>query len=124
MMSDINSCSGDCSACGSECISAGEGGATVTLNLDDGTSVECAVLTIYSAAGREYIALLPLNENGENEDGEVYLYRFSEENGEPTLENIEDDDEYEAASDGFDQWLDDQEYNDLVYEEEEEPSAE
>ena len=54
----------------------------------------------------------------------MHLYRFSEENGEPTLENIEDDEEYEAASDGFDQWLDDQEYNDLVYEEEEEPSAE
>ena len=123
-MSDNNSCGGDCSACSSECISAGEGGATVTLNLDDGTNVECAVLTIYQAAGKEYIALLPLNENGENEDGEVYLYRFSEANGEPTLENIEDDDEYEAASDGFDQWLDDQEYNDLVYEEEEdEPSA-
>lgn len=114
-MSDKNSCSGDCSSCGSDCVTNGEGGATVTLNLDDGTTIECAVLTIYEAAGREYIALLPLNENGENEDGEVYLYRFTQENNEPTLENIEDDDEYEAASDGFDQWLDDQEYNDLVY---------
>ena len=28
--------------------------------------------------------------------GEVYLYRYSEdENGQPNLENIEDDDEYE-----------------------------
>ena len=78
--------------------------------------MECVILTIYKAAGREYIALLPLNEKGENEDGEVYLYRFTTgENGEPSLDNIEDDDEYEAASDGFDQWLDDQEYNDLVY---------
>lgn len=111
-MSDNNSCSGNCAGCGSDCAS---NGATVTLNLDDGVTVECAVLTIYPAAGRQYIALLPLNEDGENEDGEVYLYRFTEENGEPTLENIEDDDEYEAASDGFDQWLDDQEYNDLVY---------
>ena len=118
-MSDKNSCSGDCAGCGSDCVSNGANGATVTLNLDDGATVECAVLTIYPAADKQYIALLPLNEDGENEDGEVYLYRFTEENGEPTLENIEDDDEYEAASDGFDQWLDDQEYNDLVYMDEE-----
>ena len=118
-MSDNNSCNGNCESCGSDCITAGEGGATVTLDLDDGSRVECAVLTIYQAAGKDYIALLPLNENGENEDGEVYLYRFSEENGQPTLENIEDDDEYEAASDGFDQWLEDQEYDDLVYYDEE-----
>ncbi len=115
-MSDKNSCNGDCAACGSDCVPGSDGNATVTLNLDDGTTVECAVLTIYPAAGKEYIALLPLDENGENEDGEVYLYRFTQENGEPILENIEDDDEYEAASDGFDQWLDDQEFDDLVYE--------
>lgn len=120
-MSDNNSCSGNCSSCGSNCFTDGDKNATVTLNLDDGTDVECVILTIYKAAGREYIALLPLNEKSENEDGEVYLYRFTTgENGEPSLDNIEDDDEYEAASDGFDQWLDDQEYNDLVYEEEEE----
>ena len=93
---------------------------TVELTLDNDEIIECAILTVYEAAGKEYIALLPLNEDGENEDGEVYLYRFSEANGEPTLENIEDDDEYEAASDGFDQWLDEQEYDELVYEEDEE----
>lgn len=114
-MSENNSCNGNCESCGSDCTATGENGATVTLDLDDGSRVECAVLTIYQAAGKEYIALLPLNENGENEDGEVYLYRFSQTDGQPTLENIEDDDEYEAASDGFDQWLDDQEYDDLVY---------
>ena len=32
----------------------------------------------------------------------------------PVLENIEDDDEYEAASDGFDEWLDALEYDELV----------
>ena len=112
-MSDKNSCSGDCASCGTECISSGENGATVTLNLDDGSTVECAVLTIYPAAGKQYIALLPLNENGENEDGEVYLYRFTEENGEPTLENIEDDDEYDDVADAFDEWLDEQTYAEI-----------
>ena len=85
---------------------------TVTLTLDDDTELECAVLTIYEVDGKEYIALLPMDE-AENEDGDVYLYRYSEVDGEPTLENIEDDEEYEAAADGFDEWLDEQEFEEL-----------
>ena len=71
-------------------------GVTVTLTLDNDETLECAVLTIYEAAGRQYIALLPLDENREeSEESDVYIYRFSEtEDGEPNLENIEDDDEY------------------------------
>ena len=90
---------------------------TVTLTLDDDTEVECAVISIYEAAGRQYIALLPLG--GEEEDnGEVYLYRYSEdESGEPQLDNIEDDDEYEIAADAFDEQLDLAEYDELVDEE-------
>ncbi|GFI36870.1 DUF1292 domain-containing protein [Lachnospiraceae bacterium 50-23] len=83
---------------------------TVTLTLDNDEVVECDVLTTYTVNDREYIALLPLNEDGENEDGDVYLYRYSEEDGEPTLANIEDDEEYEMAADGFDEWLDEQEF--------------
>ena len=30
--------------------------------------------------------------------------------GEPELENIEDDDEYEIAADAFDEWMDTQEF--------------
>ena len=69
---------------------AGEG-ETITLTLDNDESIECSILTIYEAAGNEYIALLPLNEKGENEDGEVYIYRYHQENGTPILENIEND---------------------------------
>ena len=83
---------------------------TVTLTLDNDEVVECDVLTTYTVNDRDYIALLPLNEDGENEDGDVYLYRYSEEDGEPTLANIEDDEEYEMAADGFDEWLDEQEF--------------
>ena len=76
---------------------------TVTLTLDNDKEVECAVLTIYEVDGKEYIALLPLDEDGDNEEGEVYIYRYKEVDGEPTLENIESDDEYEAAADAFDE---------------------
>ncbi len=92
-----------------------EGRDTVTLTLEDDTELECMVVTTdLEADGRSYIALLPL-EGIESEEGEVYLYRFEEsEDGEPILENIESDEEYEAASDAFDEWLDSQEYDELV----------
>ena len=32
---------------------------TVTLTLDDGSEVECVVLTIFESGDRDYIALLP-----------------------------------------------------------------
>ena len=38
--------------------------------------------------------------------------------GSPQLENIESDEEYEAASDAFDELLDSMEYDELVPEEE------
>lgn len=91
---------------------------TVTLTLDDDTEVECVVLTIFTAGDREYIALLPM-EGADSEEGEVYLYRYSEtEDGTPVLDNIEDDDEYEIVADAFDEMLDDQEYDELVGEDE------
>ena len=84
---------------------------TVELTLDNDEVVQCAILTLFEAAGREYIALLPLNEDGDTEDGDVYLYRYVETpDGEPELENIEDDEEYEIAADAFDEWMDTQEF--------------
>ena len=44
----------------------------------------------------------------------VYIYRFQEVNGEPSLDNIMDDDEYERVADAFDELLDDSEYDELV----------
>ncbi|MCC8044538.1 MAG: DUF1292 domain-containing protein [Clostridiales bacterium] len=114
-MSELENCNGSCLGCEEDCA----GAATITLTLDDDSEVECQVVTMYEAAGKHYIALLPLDENGRNFDGEVYIYRYHSENGIPVLENIEDDDEYEAASDGFDEWLDSQEYDELVSDAEE-----
>jgi len=91
---------------------------TVTLTLDDGTELECVVLTIFEAGDKEYIALLPLD-GQEAEDGEVYLYRYTEDaNGNPDLENILDDEEYEVVADAFDELLDSAEYDEIVGEDE------
>ena len=35
------------------------------------------------------------------------------EDGEPNLENIEDDDEYDAAADKFDEWMDSLEFDEI-----------
>jgi len=87
---------------------------TVTLTLEDDSEMECAVLTTFEADGKNYIALLPI-EGIEAEEGEVFLYRFVENaDGDPELENIESDEEYEAAAEAFDEWLDEQEYDEIV----------
>lgn len=70
----------------------------VTLDLDNG-SVECKIITIFDADHKDYIALLPLDKNGnENESGEVYLYRYFED---------------EAAADRFDELLDGEMFDDI-----------
>lgn len=91
----------------------------VTLELDDGQEVECVVITILEANGRDYIVLLP-DDTADTEEGEVFLYRYKEDKeGNPDLENIESDEEFEIVSDAFDEWLDSQEYDEIVGEDEE-----
>ena len=96
---DEAKCNGDCSSCGGD-------GVTVTLTLDDDSTVECAIVGIFDAGDK-----------GQNEDGEVYLYRYTKDAaGNPILDNIETDEEYEIASDAFDELLDSMEYDELVTE--------
>ena len=84
---------------------------TVELELEDGTVVNCAIITIL-------IVLLPLDEDGENEDGEVWFYGYSENpddpNEEPILAYIEDDDVYEKVADAFDEYLDSCEFDEII----------
>lgn len=87
----------------------------VTLDLDDGTTVECAILTILQVDDQDYIVLVPVDEDDEPiEEGEVYIYRYYEdEDGTPSLENIETEEEFEKVSERFDEYLDEQEFNEL-----------
>ena len=61
----------------------------VILNLED-QDLECGVITIF----------------------DVYLYRYHDDGDEPEIEYIDDEDELNAASDCFDEWLDEQEFLD------------
>lgn len=91
---------------------------TVTMTLDDGTEVTCAIVTILTVSEKDYIVLLPLDENGENHDGEVWIYGYKEDetnpNAEPELIFIHDEAEYEAVSDAFDEYLDNAEFDELL----------
>lgn len=87
----------------------------VTIELEDGEELDCEILTIFEVDDRDYIVLMPVDENGDPlNDEEVYIYRYTEdEDGSPYLENIETDEEYEAVGKRFD------EIQDMASEEEE-----
>ena len=92
-----------------------EGNVSVSITLEDDTVLECVVLNIFSAGDREYIAVMT---EDDNDEGTVYLYRYSEiEDGQPELTNIETDEEYEIVADAFDELLDEEEFEDLLGEE-------
>ena len=85
---------------------------TVELELEDGTVVNCAIITILTVEAKDYIVLLPLDEDGENEDGEAE--NPDDPNEEPVLEYIEDDDVYEKVADAFDEYLDSCEFDEII----------
>ena len=91
---------------------------TVELELDDGQVVNCAIITILTVNKKDYIALLPLDEDGNNDDGEVWFYRYEEDKDnpdeEPLLSYIDDDEEYEIVADAFDEYLDNVEFDEIV----------
>ena len=81
----------------------------VTLDLDDGSQLECQILTIFDVDNQNYIALVPVDN-----DDEVIFYRyFEDEEGNPSLENIDSDDEFDAVSDRFDELLDEEEFDQM-----------
>lgn len=91
---------------------------TVELELENGQVVNCAIITILTVTDQDYIVLLPLDENGENEDGEVWFYRYSENpddpNEEPEIAFIEEDEEYEKVVEAFDEYLDTCEFDEIT----------
>ena len=81
-------------------------GGTFTLDLDDGTSVECDIVAVFPIGDKDYIALLPTT--GKDANNEIYFYGYKEdEDGEPSLIYIDDDEEYETV-------IDEEEYEELL----------
>lgn len=79
---------------------------TMFLTLDDDTEMECGILGVFEVEGlegKEYIALLPL------EDETVLLYEYKEVGDEIELNVIEDDDEFDKVSNAFYDMFEDEE---------------
>lgn len=79
---------------------------TMFLTLDDDTEMECGILGVFEVGGlegKEYIALLPL------EDETVLLYEYKEVGDEIELNVIEDDDEFDKVSNAFYDMYEDEE---------------
>jgi uncharacterized protein YrzB (UPF0473 family) len=86
----------------------------VTLDLDDGTELLCDIVAVFPCGNRDYMALIPADAD---DDADVFLYRYEgdlDDEDSLKLIDIEDDDEFEAASDAFDEYLDELEFNEMV----------
>ena len=85
----------------------------ITLTLEDDTELECALLAVFPVNGQDYAAMIPV-EQLDDEDGEIFLYRYKElGNDELDITNIEDDAEFEEVSEAFDALLDEEEFNSI-----------
>ena len=88
----------------------------VTLTLEDGSEMTCDVIAIFPCGERDYIELLPENDP----DGDFLLYRFIDNgDGNYDLDDIGDDDEFDAASEAFDELMDNEDYDEMFGDEEE-----
>lgn len=84
---------------------------TIILSLEDG-DVECGIVASFPLNGKDYVALLPLSPLEGLEADEILLYAYTREDDNFQLIEIEDDDEFDAVADFFDELLDEAAFND------------
>ncbi len=82
-----------------------------TLTDENGNELHFALLGTLEHEGEVYKALIPVNEDGEEESEEYVILKCGvDEDGEDILETIEDDDEFDRIADIFDD-----EFSDIFY---------
>ena len=93
---------------------------TVDIQIDDNTTIECAVVTVLEVDGQDYIVLEPIVDEDNDLYGQIWFYGLNENpddpNEEPELIVIDDDEVYEAVADAFDEYLDTQEFDEIIEE--------
>ncbi len=84
-----------------------------TLTDEDDNELHFALLGTLEHEGNVYKALIPVNEDGEEQSEEYVILKCAvDENGEDVLETIEDDEEFDRIADIFDD-----EFSDIFYDE-------
>ena len=87
----------------------------ITIEMEDGSEVECEVLAIFPVDGKQYIALI----DKDHEDSDIWLYRFVPVGEEEfNIEDIEDDKEFEKVEDAFNQMVEAAEIDAVIDEKE------
>lgn len=104
-----HSCEG-CHECGHEHEAEDEG--ILTFVDEEGNDVRFEVLDVVSMDEKEYLVVLPLDEENDEEEGNVLILEIKEEDGEEVYDTVVDDEEAEKVFKQF------QEQNDLTDEEE------
>lgn len=84
----------------------GQEGSIITITATDAQGrqeeQDYRVVAIYTAGGRQYIALTPDLDTPELE-ADIYLFRYQEEDGQGTVEEIAEDEEFALAADALQQ---------------------
>ncbi len=75
----------------------------MTLEFDDGEEVECEVIGIFDFENEEFIALAP-----DDGSGDVYIYQYKDMGEDFEIEEIEDDEKYEAVAREFESLLEEE----------------
>ena len=78
---------------------------TLTVVDENGEAQDCdfRVIGIYPVQKQMYIALTPDLDAPELE-ADIFLFRYAEENGQCTVEEIIEDEEFAIAADAFQHW--------------------
>ena len=84
-----------------------------TLTDENDREFHFALLGTLEHEGAVYKALIPVNEDGEEESSEYVILKLgTDDNGDDILETIEDDDEFDRIADIFDD-----KFSDIFYDE-------
>ena len=87
----------------------------ISIEMEDGSEVECEVLAIFPVDGKQYIALI----DKDHEDSDIWMYRFVPVGEEEfNIEDIEDDKEFEKVEDAFNQMVEAAEIDAVIDEKE------
>lgn len=82
------------------------------LELDDGSIMDCAVISLFEVEGQEYIALVSIEDlESDEEETALLIYRYitsSDDEDTFRLDNIESDEEYQMVTEVLDAILEEE----------------